>query len=108
MVEAKSRFTNQESRGAKISYGEQSEKCARARARPPPPPPAEGTQDGKAPAVAQSVERAVSLRLQGDAPKKMLLLFETPAGYSLFKVKDEGKLEDAEVRVDARAQFTRF
>ena len=28
----------------------------------------------------------------------MLLLFETPAGYSLFKVKDEGKLEDAEVR----------
>ena len=28
----------------------------------------------------------------------MLLLFETPAGFSLFKVKDEGKLEDAEVR----------
>ena len=108
MVEAKSRFTNQESRGAKISHGEQSEKCARARARPPPPPPAEGTQDGNGAAVAQSVERAVSLRLQGDAPKKMLLLFETPAGYSLFKVKDEGKLEDAEVRVDARAQFTRF
>ena len=108
MVEAKSRFTNQESRGAKNSYGEQSEKCARARARPPPPPPAEGTQDGNAAAGAQSVERAVSLRLQGDAPKKMLLLFETPAGYSLFKVKDEGKLEDAEVRVDARAQFTRF
>tara|TARA_B100000767_G_scaffold218851_1_gene206837 strand:+ start:490 stop:744 length:255 start_codon:yes stop_codon:yes gene_type:complete len=27
----------------------------------------------------------------------MLLLFETPAGFSLFKVKDEGKLEDAEV-----------
>jgi hypothetical protein len=107
MIEAKSRFTNPEFRGAKKSYGEQSEKCVRARARPPPPPPA-GTQDGNAAAVAQSVERAVSLRLQGDAPKKMLLLFETPAGYSLFKVKDEGKLEDAEVRVDARAQFTRF
>ena len=29
----------------------------------------------------------------------MLLLFETPAGYSLFKVKDEKKLEDAEVGV---------
>ena len=29
----------------------------------------------------------------------MLLLFETPAGYSLFKVKDEKKLDDAEVRV---------
>jgi hypothetical protein len=28
----------------------------------------------------------------------MLLLFETPAGYSLFKVKDEGKLADVEVR----------
>ena len=32
------------------------------------------------------------------APRKMLLLFETPAGFSLFKVKDEGKLDDAEVR----------
>ena len=32
----------------------------------------------------------------------MLLLFETPAGYSLFKVKDEGKLEDAEVRHSSR------
>lgn len=29
----------------------------------------------------------------------MLLLFETPAGYSLFKVKDEKKLDDAEVCV---------
>ena len=28
----------------------------------------------------------------------MLLLFETPAGYSLFKVKGEKKLQDAEVR----------
>jgi hypothetical protein len=34
----------------------------------------------------------------------MLLLFETPAGYSLFKVKDEKKLSDVEVRAtrDAR------
>tara|TARA_B100001778_G_C18176047_1_gene444771 strand:+ start:212 stop:436 length:225 start_codon:yes stop_codon:yes gene_type:complete len=32
------------------------------------------------------------------AHHSMLLLFETPAGYSLFKVKEEGKLEDAEVR----------
>jgi hypothetical protein len=37
--------------------------------------------------------------------RAMLLLFETPAGYSLFKVKDEKKLADAEVRaVDARAR----
>lgn len=43
--------------------------------------------------------------------EKMLLLFETPAGFSLFKVKDEGKLEDAEVRPPSRAQcpiLTRF
>uniref|UniRef100_A0A6U3FQT3 Nop domain-containing protein n=1 Tax=Mantoniella antarctica TaxID=81844 RepID=A0A6U3FQT3_9CHLO len=31
----------------------------------------------------------------------MLLLFETPAGFSLFKVKDEGKLEDVEALEDA-------
>ena len=31
----------------------------------------------------------------------MLLLFETPAGYSLFKVKDEKKLGDVEVRGEA-------
>ena len=30
--------------------------------------------------------------------RAMLLLFETPAGYSLFKVKDEKKLSDVEVR----------
>jgi len=30
----------------------------------------------------------------------MLLLFETPAGFSLFKVKDEKKLDDVEVRRD--------
>ena len=30
---------------------------------------------------------------------KMLLLFETPAGYSLFKVKDEDKLKDIDVRL---------
>ena len=29
----------------------------------------------------------------------MLLLFETPAGYSLFKVKEENKLKDIDVRV---------
>ena len=29
----------------------------------------------------------------------MLLLFETPAGYSLFKVKDEEKLKDIDVRL---------
>ena len=29
----------------------------------------------------------------------MLLLFETPAGYSLFKVKDEDKLKDIDVSV---------
>jgi hypothetical protein len=28
----------------------------------------------------------------------MLLLFETPAGYALFKVHDEGKLEGVDVR----------
>lgn len=28
----------------------------------------------------------------------MLLLFETPAGYAIFKVLDEGKLQQAEVR----------
>ena len=36
----------------------------------------------------------------------MLLLFETPAGYSLFKVKDEKKLSDVEVR-RARVRATR-
>ena len=30
--------------------------------------------------------------------RNMLLLFETPAGYSLFKVKDENKLKDIDVR----------
>jgi|Transcript_10186 hypothetical protein len=33
----------------------------------------------------------------------MLLLFETPAGYSLFKIKDERNIDDAEVRVPARS-----
>lgn len=27
----------------------------------------------------------------------MFVLFETPAGFALFKVKDEGKLSDVEV-----------
>ena len=29
--------------------------------------------------------------------RKMLLLFETPAGFALFKVLDEGKLSKVEV-----------
>jgi len=33
----------------------------------------------------------------------MLLLFETPAGFSLFKVKDEKKLDDVEVRACDRS-----
>lgn len=33
----------------------------------------------------------------------MLLLFETPAGFSLFKVKDEKKLDDVEVRTIDRS-----
>ena len=37
----------------------------------------------------------------------MLLLFETPAGYSLFKVKDEKKLQDAEVRTTRGDATTR-
>ena len=37
----------------------------------------------------------------------MLLLFETPAGYSLFKVKDEKKLQDAEVRATRLDRGTR-
>lgn len=28
----------------------------------------------------------------------MLLLFETPAGFALFKVLDEGKMQDVDVR----------
>ena len=35
----------------------------------------------------------------------MLLLFETPAGYSLFKVKDEEKLKDVEVRLERPRLF---
>ena len=38
-------------------------------------------------------------RRQTARPPAMLLLFETPAGFSLFKVKDEKKLDDVEVRV---------
>lgn len=37
----------------------------------------------------------------------MLLLFETPAGYSLFKVKDEKKLSDVEVRATRDANDAR-
>jgi len=38
----------------------------------------------------------------------MLLLFETPAGFSLFKVKDEKKLDDVEVRRDRSIVRGRF
>lgn len=34
-------------------------------------------------------------------------MFETPAGYSLFKVKDEKKLSDVEVRATRRETRTR-
>jgi len=34
----------------------------------------------------------------------MLLLFETPAGYSLFKVRDEKKLDEVEVREISNAR----
>jgi hypothetical protein len=38
----------------------------------------------------------------------MLLLFETPAGYSLFKVKDEDKLKDIDVRVSVCSSSSSF
>lgn len=38
----------------------------------------------------------------------MLLLFETPAGYSLFKVKDENKLKDIDVRSSLLSRFFPF
>ena len=38
----------------------------------------------------------------------MLLLFETPAGYSLFKVKDENKLKDIDVRSSSLSRFFPF
>ena len=38
----------------------------------------------------------------------MLLLFETPAGYSLFKVKDEDKLKDIDVRLSICSSSSSF
>ena len=57
--------------------------CASRRETTPPPPP-------------------IATRARA-----MLLLFETPAGYSLFKVKDEKKLQDAEVRATRLDRGTR-
>jgi len=37
-------------------------------------------------------------RRRSSAQSAMLLLFETAAGYALFKVLKEGKLQEAEVR----------
>jgi hypothetical protein len=42
--------------------------------------------------------RRVAAAASARTSTPMLLLFETPAGYSLFKVKDEKKLSDVEVR----------
>jgi nucleolar protein 58 len=33
---------------------------------------------------------------RGERPGRMLVLFETPGGYALFKVLNEGKLKDVE------------
>lgn len=35
----------------------------------------------------------------------MLLLFETPAGFALFKVLDEGKMSKVEVITDSFKKF---
>lgn len=35
----------------------------------------------------------------------MLVLFETPAGFALFKVLNEGKLSQVEVITDLKARF---
>ena len=60
---------------------------------------ADGIDTGD-PTTAERTNARVRRRREGDArPPAMLLLFETPAGFSLFKVKDEKKLDDVEVRV---------
>jgi hypothetical protein len=47
----------------------------------------------------------VSAELIGDwSCAEMLVLFETPAGFALFKVLDEGKLDKVEVS-DPRCNF---
>lgn len=38
----------------------------------------------------------------------MLLLFETPAGFALFKVLDEGKLSKVEVLICSNSGFFSF
>jgi hypothetical protein len=45
--------------------------------------------------------RKKEARLDGRHPFRyiMLALFETPAGFALFKVLNEGKLDNAEVRI---------
>jgi hypothetical protein len=42
--------------------------------------------------------QSVGVRAAFDIPQGMLLLFESPAGFALFKVLDEGKLKQADVR----------
>ena len=37
---------------------------------------------------------------------KMLALFETPAGFALFKVLNEGKLDNAEVPISENSSHT--
>ncbi len=51
---------------------------------------------GRSPRAADARAFAAAASARESTP--MLLLFETPAGYSLFKVKDEKKLSDVEVR----------
>ncbi len=51
--------------------------------------------------------RKKEARLDGRHPFQniMLALFETPAGFALFKVLNEGKLDNAEVRIFVRFSF---
>ena len=48
--------------------------------------------------TARPRDHAAAAAVRRTRARAMLLLFETPAGYSLFKVKGEKKLQDAEVR----------
>ncbi len=51
--------------------------------------------------------RKKEARLDGRHPFRyiMLALFETPAGFALFKVLNEGKLDNAEVRIFCSVLF---
>ena len=51
---------------------------------------------------ASNIKVRVKDEEDNTARRNMLLLFETPAGYSLFKVKDENKLKDIDVRSSSR------